>query len=221
ETSAVELRTIRTRARPVPMVSFRGSPPRRRSGVDETPRRALPAHRLVVGRQFPPERTGLVRPADGSTAGFRRHGDILLHAGTARHHAAPHQRAARAGVVRGVLRKDGGAIRTVAVVREPHVRAAAGGCAGIAYRMTRAFILVLDSLGVGGAPDAEAYGDAGADTFGHIAQRCASHDADRHGTRSGALHVPALAALGIGAACRAATGATPPGVDTTVWCSGL
>lgn len=32
----------------------------------------------------------------------------------------------------------------------------------------RAVIIVLDSLGVGQLPDAEAYGDAGADTLGHI-----------------------------------------------------
>ena len=34
--------------------------------------------------------------------------------------------------------------------------------------MKRAIILLLDSLGIGGAPDAGAFGDAGADTFGHI-----------------------------------------------------
>jgi phosphopentomutase len=87
--------------------------------------------------------------------------------------------------------------------------------------MTRAFILVLDSLGVGGAPDADAYGDAGADTLGHIAQRCASRDAERHGTRSGALHLPALAALGLGEACRAATGAVPAGLELDAWRGGL
>lgn len=32
----------------------------------------------------------------------------------------------------------------------------------------RAFILVMDSFGIGGAPDADAFGDTGADTFGHI-----------------------------------------------------
>ncbi|HET9485038.1 MAG TPA: phosphopentomutase [Xanthomonadales bacterium] len=35
--------------------------------------------------------------------------------------------------------------------------------------MTRAAWLVLDSLGIGGAPDAGRYRDAGADTYGHIA----------------------------------------------------
>ncbi len=35
--------------------------------------------------------------------------------------------------------------------------------------MARAFILVLDSFGIGAAPDAEKFGDVGSDTFGHIA----------------------------------------------------
>ena len=34
--------------------------------------------------------------------------------------------------------------------------------------MSRAFLIVLDSLGCGGAPDATAFGDAGANTLGHI-----------------------------------------------------
>ncbi|MDR2005745.1 MAG: phosphopentomutase [Acidaminococcales bacterium] len=34
--------------------------------------------------------------------------------------------------------------------------------------MKRAAVLLLDSFGIGGAPDAGAFGDAGADTFGHI-----------------------------------------------------
>lgn len=36
--------------------------------------------------------------------------------------------------------------------------------------INRATIIVLDSLGVGELPDAEIYGDKGADTFGHIAE---------------------------------------------------
>ena len=35
--------------------------------------------------------------------------------------------------------------------------------------MSRAFILLLDSFGLGATPDAGKYGDAGANTFGHIA----------------------------------------------------
>ena len=40
--------------------------------------------------------------------------------------------------------------------------------------MTRALILMLDSLGVGASSDATRYGDAGADTFGHIAESAAN-----------------------------------------------
>jgi phosphopentomutase len=45
--------------------------------------------------------------------------------------------------------------------------------------MTRAFILVLDSLGIGGASDAEQFGDQGANTLGHIAEACAAGKASR------------------------------------------
>lgn len=38
--------------------------------------------------------------------------------------------------------------------------------------MARVFILMMDSFGVGGAPDAGDYGDDGADTFGHIVDAC-------------------------------------------------
>lgn len=36
--------------------------------------------------------------------------------------------------------------------------------------MTRALIFMMDSFGIGGAPDAKSFGDEGANTFGHIAQ---------------------------------------------------
>lgn len=36
--------------------------------------------------------------------------------------------------------------------------------------MSRAIVLVLDSFGIGAAPDADKFGDEGADTFGHIAE---------------------------------------------------
>ena len=36
--------------------------------------------------------------------------------------------------------------------------------------MSRAFILLLDSFGLGALPDADQYGDTGANTFGHIAE---------------------------------------------------
>lgn len=63
--------------------------------------------------------------------------------------------------------------------------------------MSRAFILVLDSLGVGGARDAAAFGDEGSDTLGHIAERCAAGDADRCGVRRGPISLPYLSIPGI------------------------
>jgi len=80
--------------------------------------------------------------------------------------------------------------------------------------MTRAFILVLDSFGIGGAPDAEAFGDAGADTLGHIAEACARGKADAAGKRSGPLKLPNLARLGLGLAAKGSTGRVPPGLGT-------
>ena len=37
-------------------------------------------------------------------------------------------------------------------------------------KFKRIFTIVIDSLGVGALPDAAAYGDAGTDTLGHIAE---------------------------------------------------
>ena len=79
--------------------------------------------------------------------------------------------------------------------------------------MSRGFLVVLDSVGIGGAPDAPAFGDSGADTLGHIAEWCAGGRGDGHG-RAGPLVVPNLLSLGIGAAHRAATGSEPPGLET-------
>lgn len=39
--------------------------------------------------------------------------------------------------------------------------------------MKRVFIMVLDSFGIGATPDADRFGDAGANTLGHIATACA------------------------------------------------
>ena len=72
--------------------------------------------------------------------------------------------------------------------------------------MPRAFLFVLDSFGIGGAPDAAAFGDDGANTFGHIAEACAAGVADRTGLRHGRLHLPHLASLGLGEAARLASG---------------
>lgn len=78
----------------------------------------------------------------------------------------------------------------------------------------RAFIFVLDSFGVGATPDAASFGDAGADTFGHIAKACAEGKADKAGLRSGSLHIPNLLSLGLGEAHRMATGAYAAGLGS-------
>src|ERR1700683_2861254 len=78
--------------------------------------------------------------------------------------------------------------------------------------MTRAILVVLDSVGCGGAEDAKAYGDEGADTLGHIAEACADGRGYREGLRSGPLKLPRLEALGLGRAVRASSGRAPPGL---------
>jgi phosphopentomutase len=63
--------------------------------------------------------------------------------------------------------------------------------------MSRAFLFVLDSFGVGGAPDAKAFGDDGSNTFGHIVNACAAGHGDKAGLRSGPLLVPNMNSLGL------------------------
>ena len=70
--------------------------------------------------------------------------------------------------------------------------------------MSRAIILVLDSLGIGSAPDASRYGDEGADTFGHIALACAE-------SARGPLQIPNLTRLGLPQAHAAHRGAPAAG----------
>ncbi|NDW04408.1 phosphopentomutase [Jiella pacifica] len=65
--------------------------------------------------------------------------------------------------------------------------------------MARAIILVLDSFGIGAAPDAEPFGDAGSNTFGHILDACRAGRADAAGRR-GELDIPNLRRLGLYAA---------------------
>ena len=79
--------------------------------------------------------------------------------------------------------------------------------------MTRAFLLVMDSFGIGGAEDAARFGDAGADTLGHIAAACAEVRGERQGLRHGRLAMPNLTRLGLGRAAEASTGTLPPGLE--------
>lgn len=78
--------------------------------------------------------------------------------------------------------------------------------------MARAILIVLDSVGCGGAQDAVAYGDEGSDTLGHIAEACAAGRGDRDGLRSAPLRIPNLARLGLSHACEASTGRPLAGV---------
>ena len=82
--------------------------------------------------------------------------------------------------------------------------------------MSRAFLVVIDSVGIGGAPDADAFfndgvPDSGANTLAHIAQACAEGRAEEG--RTGPLHLPTLDALGLGAAVRLASGDDLPGLS--------
>ncbi|MGN6486193.1 MAG: phosphopentomutase [Devosia sp.] len=65
--------------------------------------------------------------------------------------------------------------------------------------MSRAILCILDSFGIGGAPDAADYGDAGANTLGHIAANYP-------------LSLPNMDALGLGAAAQLSTGSLPRGL---------
>ena len=85
--------------------------------------------------------------------------------------------------------------------------------------MARAFLVVMDSVGIGGAPDADTFfngrvPDTGANTLGHIAQACAEgRVADG---RSGPLNVPHMASLGLGPAIELASGLHIASLDGTV-----
>lgn len=80
--------------------------------------------------------------------------------------------------------------------------------------MARAFLVVMDSVGIGGAPDADRFfngekPDTGANTVVHIAQNT-----------PGGLRLPNLDRLGLGAAVRLASGQNAPGLDeepTGLW----
>ncbi len=64
--------------------------------------------------------------------------------------------------------------------------------------MSRAFILLFDSLGLGATPDANKFGDDGANTFGHIARWAAAQGKP--------MSLPNLERLGLAAAANLACG---------------
>jgi phosphopentomutase len=74
--------------------------------------------------------------------------------------------------------------------------------------MKRALVIVLDSVGVGASPDADTFGDVGANTILHIAQACAALRCEQG--RSGLLHLPNLQTLGLQPCCQLACNETIP-----------
>jgi phosphopentomutase len=78
--------------------------------------------------------------------------------------------------------------------------------------MARAIILVLDSFGIGATADAASFGDAGADTFGHIASQRAANGRP--------LRLPNLAKLGLFHAGMESTGQFAAGADPDVEITG-
>jgi phosphopentomutase len=68
----------------------------------------------------------------------------------------------------------------------------------------RAVVVILDSFGIGAAPDAARFGDSGTDTFGHIA-----HWREAQGRP---LQVPNLLQLGLAQAAHSASGRWPDGL---------
>ena len=89
--------------------------------------------------------------------------------------------------------------------------------------MSRCFLIVMDSVGIGGALDADKFfngdvPDTGANTLAHIAQACADGRANEG--RSGPLKLPNLDGLGFGAALALASGVFAPGLGvepTGLW----
>ena len=73
--------------------------------------------------------------------------------------------------------------------------------------MGRAILIILDSLGIGGAPDAKDFGDLGANTLGNIIKACLSGKANQG--RNGPLKIPNLEALGIANTLKIAIGEKP------------
>ncbi len=72
--------------------------------------------------------------------------------------------------------------------------------------MAKAVILVLDSFGIGSAPDADIFGDVGANTLGNIARVFAEQKGRQ-------LQLPNLSRLGLIKAATAAGGSAPEVVD--------
>jgi phosphopentomutase len=82
--------------------------------------------------------------------------------------------------------------------------------------MSRAFIILLDSFGVGASRDAIKYGDEKANTLMHIAEYCAAGKADKKGVRSGSLYLPNLTKLGLNGVAEISCGKSVPGLNSAI-----
>jgi len=81
----------------------------------------------------------------------------------------------------------------------------------------RAAVVVLDGVGIGAAPDADAYGDAGSDTLGNLARAVGGFDLPNLAS-AGLGNIAPLAGMPPSAEARAAWGALVPrsaGKDST------
>ncbi len=87
--------------------------------------------------------------------------------------------------------------------------------------MPRAFIIMLDSFGLGATADANKYGDGDAATLHHIAEACLQGKADKEGVRSGALHLPNLTRLGLNGAATISYGKPVAGLDANAKIEGV
>jgi len=82
--------------------------------------------------------------------------------------------------------------------------------------MPRAFIILLDSFGLGATKDAIKYGDTNANTLGNIATSCIQGKADKDNVRKGPLHLPNLTRLGLNGAAKISCGQPAAGLATDV-----
>lgn len=77
---------------------------------------------------------------------------------------------------------------------------------------SRVFLVVLDSVGIGGAPDAARFGDEGSNTVGHIAAELETSPKKYGATRP--ISLPNLNKLGLGKAVALASGLKLSSLDT-------
>src|SRR5439155_1191640 len=157
----------------------RGAPPPARGAARlgaHRPAGLRPPPAEPAGARGGPAGDGAQEPAGAGARAARRSLDQLR----------PHLRDEATDAQRG----GGGGLRARLLVAalEPRGDAGGGPARGAPERRdpVRAFLIVLDGVGIGALPDAAEYGDAGSHTLLHVAEA------------SGGLRVPTLERLGLG-----------------------